>query len=332
MSEAPPATDQYDNKGCSTQHRRATEVLLATPEGEPIVTFCPYAGKPGRPRPENNHNKAVSHAILSGTVLWLVCPLVNNAIARIERTGGVRLIDARLKTDAFLGPLQEASHRVYESYVTQTLLKDPEEQQRFLKMFVQVDAGEEKEGHKRGNYNRKYGNAGVSAPRDLKCFHAVAAQALGGAANPVGCVVVLYLFFLNDKLDEMEAAERAEAEAAATTEGEEVPPAAAVAEASPAVASAEATANPSEATAEKPKPDPGAPSRRVFAEKKTAFAAFVDDFGNFEAFLNDCIAHQRLTIDEATMARLPQLTAMSKRILHALEGHQPYQRKKRRIH
>lgn len=331
---------QYDNRTDSSMHRRATDVLLRATEAEgsaPIVTFCPYAGKQGRPRADNNHNKEVSHAILSGTVLWLVCPFVNNCIARVERTGGVKKIDARLKTDAFLGPLHEASHRVYEGYVTRTLLTDPEEQARFLKMFVNVETNEE--AHKKGNWNRKYGNAGVSGPRDLKCFHAVAAQALGGASNPVGCVVVNYLFHMYDVLQGIKDAERIDA---AEEEVEEEGQAEAKHEKPTGdmnvASSSKASISTAAATAKKveegvtAKADPGAPSRRVFAEKKTAFAAYVDDFSNFERFLDASIAGNRLTIPEAYNDRLPSLTTMAKEMLHALEGHQPYHRKKRRIH
>lgn len=45
---------------------------------------------------------------------------------------------------------------------------------------------------------RKFGNAGVSHSADMKCLHALAAQALAGAPNPIGCAVLLYIIHLHE--------------------------------------------------------------------------------------------------------------------------------------
>eukprot|EP00758_Cryptobia_borreli_P006519 Tbor_TRINITY_DN5169_c0_g1::TRINITY_DN5169_c0_g1_i2::g.26050::m.26050/K09009/K09009; uncharacterized protein len=172
----------------ASDYRRLKDVLLQAcspmngkEEPHPIVVYCPFAGKPGRPRASNNHNKDVANSIMGATVMWLVCPYINAMIGRMEGIGLVRRMHDMLLSNTHLSALHVASHGIFEKYVCETLMKDESMSLMYRRNFIDVD-----------DSKRKYGNAGVCHATDMKCYHALVAQTLGGADNPVGSSLVLY--------------------------------------------------------------------------------------------------------------------------------------------
>ena len=163
-----------------SKYRQPDDHVASCQHG-PCVVSCVTSGKAGR----NGRTAAVG-----ATIFWLQCPSLNNILARFERHGAIRMLQQRLSEDAALLASHVASHLVYESRVRSIL---PTEEQRafFFDQFVQpTDASK-----------RKFGNAGVSHAEDMKCLHALAAQSLGGAPNPIGTAVLLYVADLHAKLN-----------------------------------------------------------------------------------------------------------------------------------
>ncbi len=147
----------------------------------PCTVSCVTSGKAGR----NGRT-----AVVGATIFWLQCPSINNILARFERHGAVKMLQQRLVDDPPLRQLHVASHKAYESRV-RVILPTDEQRTFFFEQFV----------HPADPSKRKFGNAGVAHDDDMKCLHALAAQALGGAPNPIGAAVLLYVADLHTKVN-----------------------------------------------------------------------------------------------------------------------------------
>jgi len=123
-------------------------------------------------------------------MFWLVCPALNNFLARLERHGAVRRISEIHRANPHLLAAHEASHAVYERRCEELLSSEPGKWEFFHSHFVRPTEAE----------RRRYGNAAVAQPQDVKCLHALCAAALGGAPNPVGCIAIEYTKYISEQL------------------------------------------------------------------------------------------------------------------------------------
>ncbi|KAG8347074.1 putative Protein of unknown function (DUF501) [Trypanosoma vivax] len=130
-------------------------------------------------------------AAVGSTVFWLTCPYLNNIVARFERHGAVAALQKLILEDRAVSMAHVASHSFYENRVRELL--DKEQWEFFYKHFVS--------GAANSSGARRYGNAAVSHATDLKCLHALVAQTMCGAPNPIGDAIVQFIFFLSDEVD-----------------------------------------------------------------------------------------------------------------------------------
>lgn len=144
------------------------------------VAMCSTAGKVGR----NGRSAAIG-----ATLFWLTCPSLNNLVARFERHGIIALLTSRFATDKDLLERHVASHALYTKLAEERL---PEDQAKFFFDQFVKNADLSK---------RKFGNAAVGHPEDLKCMHALVAQSLAGAFNPLGNLCLHYILRLQNLLD-----------------------------------------------------------------------------------------------------------------------------------
>uniref|UniRef100_A0A7S1Q820 DUF501 domain-containing protein n=1 Tax=Neobodo designis TaxID=312471 RepID=A0A7S1Q820_NEODS len=174
------------NAADQSMFRRPDEVAYrAVGSGEPAVTRCTHAGKV--------KGKKISY--IGPTVFWLTHAALANIVARYERFGGVKAVEAMLKEDKAFGELYLASH---DAYVAAVLPRLPDEQREF---FVEHYSGPNAKG-------RKYGNAAVGEPLSVKCLHAHVGAALAGVPNPIGAAVCRYTVAMAAALKAREAARR----------------------------------------------------------------------------------------------------------------------------
>lgn len=149
-------------------------------------TLCSTSGKVGR----NGRSAAIG-----ATLCWLTCPQLNNIVARFERNGLMPALAARFTTDSALVAAHVSSHGAYESLVMRSL---DETQRNFFKShFIEPEDVSK----------RKFGNAAVGHEADLKCMHALVAQTICGASNPLGNLCLHYILHLKSELDAMVNAE-----------------------------------------------------------------------------------------------------------------------------
>ncbi|EPY23132.1 hypothetical protein STCU_07856 [Strigomonas culicis] len=156
-------------------YRQVDATLFACRAHGSAAVRCATAGKTGR----NGRTAAVG-----ATVFWLTCPFVNNMVAKLERLSGVQVMDALVKQHPHIRAAHIASHDVFLRVVEEQL--SAEQFQFYREHFI----------HPPSDANVKYGNAAVSHEGDFKCLHALVAQLLCGADNPVGLAVVNYILFL----------------------------------------------------------------------------------------------------------------------------------------
>lgn len=157
-------------------YRVADAPLFRCVQHGSAAVLCSTAGKTGR----NGRTAAIG-----ATVLWLTCPHLNNMVARLERYGAVQIVADCLATNPSVMAAHVSSHTVYQDRVKSLL--SAEQWAFFESHFVRPA----------DPLQRKFGNAGVSHAGDIKCLHALLAQTLGGAVNPVGLAVLNYLLFLS---------------------------------------------------------------------------------------------------------------------------------------
>lgn len=185
-SPAPPAKRSvYAEAVDPAKYRVADEILFTCAAHSSAAVLCATAGKTGR----NGRTAAVG-----ATVFWLTCPHLNTLVARLEHHGAIQSVAQYLHTHPTAMAEHCASHAQYERRV-QALLP-PESWTFFDTHFV----------HPEREDKRKFGNAAVGHAEDMKCLHALVAQAMCGAENPIGLVVLNYMLFLYALLPEEAAA------------------------------------------------------------------------------------------------------------------------------
>lgn len=184
-----PYTEVADPK----KYRQPDATLFSCIAHQQAAVMCATAGKIGR-----NGRQAAAGA----TVFWCTCPSINKLIARIERNGGVQQVVAAFQADPALLRAQCESHITFESRVKELLESSSGPLWDFYDShFINPPSDGGAEGQ------RKFGNAAVSHAGDMKCLHALVAQELCGASNPVGLVVCNYITFLYSLLSKVTSGE-----------------------------------------------------------------------------------------------------------------------------
>ncbi|EKF33623.1 hypothetical protein MOQ_002503 [Trypanosoma cruzi marinkellei] len=176
------------NKRCafqaaaSQESYRVADLELATCKlhGGAAV-LCSTAGKVGR--------KART-AAAGATLFWLTCPYMNIIVARLERHGAIGALQRLVDENERVAAQHVASHARYEKRA-RALLSD-QQWAFFDSHFVSIP---ESSG------GRKYGNGAVGHAKDLKCLHALVAQSLCGAPNPIGDAVLQYIYLFSKKVE-----------------------------------------------------------------------------------------------------------------------------------
>lgn len=175
-NELPPLKrNPYAEAADPERYRVADAPLFACAEHREACVLCTTAGKNGR----NGRTAAVG-----ATLFWLTCPHLNALIARLEGHRCVQAIAEAMKQHSALMACHVQSHEVYAARA-RALLSDAQ-WAFFDQHFLSDDNAA----------LHKYGNAAVSHAVDMKCLHALAAQTLAGAANPIGSLVLNYVLFL----------------------------------------------------------------------------------------------------------------------------------------
>ena len=177
--------DEYAAAADQQKYRAADQILATCSVHGVAAVACVNAGKRGR--------KGRTAAI-GATVFWLTCPHLNNLIARWERCGAVSKLSDTLRTHSALLEAHVASHEVYESRVLSLL---PEGQRQFFKEHY-IDCSPDK---------RKFGNAAVRHSEDVKCLHALVAQAMCGSPNPLGDALLAYIHGVHLHVSELTSTE-----------------------------------------------------------------------------------------------------------------------------
>ncbi|KAK7195907.1 hypothetical protein NESM_000523400 [Novymonas esmeraldas] len=167
------------------RYRIADAPLFSCVEHGEACVLCVTAGKNGR----NGRTAAVG-----ATLFWLTCPNLNAVVARWEGHRCVQAVSDVMARHAVLLDWHVQSHDVYARRAEALLT--PAQWSFFAAHF---QSPTEPSLH-------KYGNAAVSHAGDMKCLHALVAQTLADAANPVGSVVVNYLLLQHQLVHEAESA------------------------------------------------------------------------------------------------------------------------------
>ncbi|RNF18956.1 uncharacterized protein Tco025E_04347 [Trypanosoma conorhini] len=196
----------FEAAACQQSYRVADVELATCKLHGGAAVLCSTAGKVGR----NGRSAAVG-----ATLFWLTCPYLNTMVARLERHGAVGALQRLVDENGRLAAQHVASHARYEARA-RALLSD--QRWAFFESHF-VSPPESASG-------RKYGNAAVGHAKDLKCLHALVAQSLCGAPNPIGDAVLQYILHLSKRVEAVRQPEREslpakEAKAAAAAAGEE---------------------------------------------------------------------------------------------------------------
>lgn len=129
--------------------------------------------------------------IVSATAFWLVDAALNRVIGRLEKDGLVAALAELVATKPQVAVLHIASHKQYAAKVLSML---PTQGQRdfFVSEFLE----------NQNPVKLKFGNQAVGHAPDLKCAHALVAQALvpGAGACPLGEVVVQFIMWLGRRV------------------------------------------------------------------------------------------------------------------------------------
>lgn len=167
------------------RYRKPDACLFRCEEHGSAAVLCSTAGKVGR----NGRQAAIG-----ATLFWLTCPHINHVVAALERLGCVHAVDRFLRSSPSVMSRHCGSHAIFESRVKQLLEAsdcDPGLWSFYRDHFIDcAEAGK-----------RKYGNAAVGHPEDMKCLHALVAQELCGAANPVGAALCNFIVFMHAFVD-----------------------------------------------------------------------------------------------------------------------------------
>lgn len=170
-------SNPYAEAADPERYRVADAPLFICAEHTEACVLCTTAGKNGR----NGRTAAVG-----ATLFWLTCPHLNALIARMEGHRCVQATTEAMRRHPALMERHVQSHEIYAARA-RSLLTDAQ-WAFFAAHFLSSD--DDAQLH-------KYGNAAVSHAEDMKCLHALAAQTLAGAANPIGSLVINYVLFLH---------------------------------------------------------------------------------------------------------------------------------------
>ena len=212
QSDSKPETKPVEGPAATpdpTRRRQPDEVLFATMAGAPAVVLCGHAGKEGKKR---------NAASVGATLCWLVEPHLNNLLARFERHGAVKAIEAFMGVDGKagvaapeLGQQMLAAHLAgHAAYVDEVVPRLDDAQRTLWTQRFGAEAEPSKQ---------KHGNGAVSEPKSVKCLHALTAAALGGAPNAVGCAVAKYIAYLASPAVSLRCTAGGTATAAAQADG-----------------------------------------------------------------------------------------------------------------
>lgn len=169
----------YSSAADPLRYRQPDQILSACSAHGRAAVLCYTAGKTGR---------AGRTAAIGATPFWLTCSHLNNLVARLERQGAVAAVARLMRSNTEFAQAHADSHAVYAQRVKQLL--SHEQWLFFDSHFVNpADA-----------CHRKFGNAAVSHVHDLKCLHALVAQSLCGAPNPIGDIVINFIAFMHTLL------------------------------------------------------------------------------------------------------------------------------------
>ncbi|ESL09492.1 hypothetical protein TRSC58_02785 [Trypanosoma rangeli SC58] len=176
----------FEAAACQESYRVADVELATCKLHGGAAVLCSTAGKVGR----NGRSAAVG-----ATLFWLTCPFLNTMVARLERHGAVGALQRLVDANAGVAARHVASHARYEARA-RALLSD-ERWTFFDAHFVSLPESP-------GGRGRKYGNAAVGHAKDLKCLHALVAQSLCGAPNPIGDAVLHYIIHLSKEVEKLQ--------------------------------------------------------------------------------------------------------------------------------
>eukprot|EP00796_Vickermania_ingenoplastis_P004386 gene4386-3189_t len=164
------------------KYRQPDASLFSCTAHSSAAVLCCTAGKIGR---------RGGHAAVGATLFWCTCPNLNNLVARMERHGGVQTVNRFFGNHPAARAALCSSNTVFEERARELLHSVDAPLWTFYNShFI----------HPNNPAKRKYGNAAVSHPEDVKCLHALVAQELCGAENPVGAAVTNFIVFLYEQL------------------------------------------------------------------------------------------------------------------------------------
>ncbi|GET92439.1 hypothetical protein, conserved [Leishmania tarentolae] len=174
-------------------YRVADARLFTCAEHGEACVLCVTAGKNGR---------GGRTAAVGATLFWLTCRNLNAIIARFEGYRCVQAVPAVMGLHPCLRDWHVQSHSAYETRAKGFL--SPAQWRFFEAHFL---SQEQPSLH-------KYGNAAVGHATDMKCLHALVAQTLAGAANPIGSIVVNYVLLQHQLVSEAAEVGNSEQQAA----------------------------------------------------------------------------------------------------------------------
>jgi hypothetical protein len=164
-------------------------VLASCSNGEACVTFTLAAGK---------RSSRLKHdePVMGPTLFWLTCPKIHSFVGHLEFLGAAQFLEEYLTVNDDLRAAHIRSHASFLEKL-QGILPTTVYQQ-YLDKFARDAPGEHELPAVKGGQGatRRYGNAAVSLPENVKCLHALTACALVGIFNPLGTIVLQYLHHL----------------------------------------------------------------------------------------------------------------------------------------
>jgi hypothetical protein len=168
-------------------------VLAKCSSGEACVTFTIAAGK-------RSSRLKRDEPVMGPTLFWLTCPKIHSFVGHLEFLGAAQFLEEYLAVNEELRSAHIRSHGSFLEKLKELL--SPSRYQEYLDKFAR-SVPEELELQVKGGQGaiRRYGNAAVSLPENVKCLHALTACALVGVFNPLGTIVLQYLHHLGQRSD-----------------------------------------------------------------------------------------------------------------------------------
>jgi hypothetical protein len=160
------------------QPRGLVGIAARCPAGHPCVITSyplldPAPGRSARTSPSASHRRTIDRRVPFPTLYWLTCPRVVQAIARLERSGLIGALEARLQRDAGLAAALRNAHEAY--IVARWSCLDPADRPAAARL-----------GLRPGEATRGIG--GIADWMHVKCLHLHFAHHLV-AENPIGRIL-----------------------------------------------------------------------------------------------------------------------------------------------